>query len=74
MDPRGTFLGVAQLPRQARCGTARPADVCGIGDHGAMLVRPDHVIAWRTTHATANSTTALTEAVRQAVRPVRVTA
>ncbi|MET8953330.1 FAD-dependent monooxygenase [Streptomyces sp. NPDC004393] len=74
VDPRGTFLGVAQLPRQARSGTARPTDVCGIDDRGAMLVRPDHVIAWRTTHATANPTTALTEAVRQAVRPIRVTA
>ncbi|MEV6026641.1 hypothetical protein [Streptomyces sp. NPDC052036] len=74
MDPRGAFLGVALLPRQAGSGTARPADVCGIGDHGALLVRPDHVIAWRTTQAAANATTALAEATRRAVRPTRGTA
>ncbi|MFF7187417.1 FAD-dependent oxidoreductase [Streptomyces sp. NPDC008222] len=42
--------------------------------HGALLVRPDHVIAWRTTQAAANATTALAEATRRAVRPTRGTA
>ncbi|MEU6548836.1 FAD-dependent monooxygenase [Streptomyces sp. NPDC046915] len=73
VDPRGAFLDVALLPRQAGSGTTRPAAACGIGDHGAMLVRPDHVIAWRTTHATANTAAALTGAMRRALRPTHVT-
>jgi putative polyketide hydroxylase len=70
-DPQGASLDVALLPRQAGTGTgtATPADACGIGDHGAMLVRPDHVITWRTTHATPNATAALAEATRRALRP-----
>lgn len=74
VDPRGAFLGMALLPRQAGSGTARPTDACGIGDHGAMLVRPDHVITWRTTHATPNTTAALSEATRRALRPNHVAA
>ncbi|WP_328329301.1 MULTISPECIES: FAD-dependent monooxygenase [unclassified Streptomyces] len=72
LDPRGAFLGVALLPRQAGSATARPADACGIGDHGAMLVRPDHVITWHTTRATPNTTAALAELTRRALRPARL--
>ncbi|MEU5637948.1 hypothetical protein ACH47C_40480 [Streptomyces rishiriensis] len=55
-------------------GTGRPAEACGIGDHGAMLVRPDHVVAWRTTRATPCPTAVLAEATRRALRPTRAAA
>ncbi|MFJ8390926.1 FAD-dependent monooxygenase [Streptomyces sp. NPDC094438] len=67
LDPSGAFLDVALLPRSAGSGTPRPADACGTGDHGALLVRPDHVIAWRATHAAPNATAVLTDATRQAL-------
>ncbi|WP_433519424.1 hypothetical protein ACQP2T_30135 [Nonomuraea sp. CA-143628] len=55
-DPAGDFLDVALLSR----GTDR----CGIGEDGALLVRPDHVIAWRATHATPHAlAAALTRAL-----------
>ncbi|GAA1882840.1 FAD-dependent monooxygenase [Streptantibioticus ferralitis] len=73
LDPRGAFLDVALLPRQAGSGTARPADVCGIGDRGALLVRPDHVVVWRATRA-ANATAALADATRRALGRDRVPA
>jgi len=60
-DPAAAFLDVASLPhRTDRCGTAR----CGIGDDGALLVRPDHVIAWRSPHANPD---ALADAVARAL-------
>lgn len=37
-------LDMAQLPRGA-------GEAFGIGDDGVLLVRPDHVIAWRANHA-----------------------
>lgn len=43
VDPAAAFLDVMPLPRGI--------DRFGIGDDGALLVRPDHVIAWRSTHA-----------------------
>ncbi|MFL6122187.1 hypothetical protein [Actinophytocola sp.] len=55
-DPTGAFLDVAQLPRRtAHCDTA---------EDGALLVRPDHVVAWRATHATPH---ALADAVARAL-------
>ncbi|AEW98275.1 putative FAD-dependent oxidoreductase GrhO9 (plasmid) [Streptantibioticus cattleyicolor NRRL 8057 = DSM 46488] len=71
VDPRGAFLDVALLPRRADAGTLPAADLCGIGDHGAVLVRPDHVIAWRATQAAPDTTTALSEATRRVLRPTR---
>ncbi|GGU87142.1 hypothetical protein GCM10010211_61680 [Streptomyces albospinus] len=56
------------LPWQARSGPARPTGARGIGDHDAMMVRPDHVITWRTTHAAPNPTAALAEATRRPLR------
>ncbi len=47
IDPAGAFLDVAHLPHGS--------DRCGIGDDGALLVRPDHVIAWRAQHADAHA-------------------
>ncbi|CDR13232.1 hypothetical protein [Streptomyces iranensis] len=43
-----------------------PTEACGIGDRGALLVRPDHVIAWRTAHAVPDALTVLAAATRQA--------
>ncbi|GAA4602635.1 FAD-dependent oxidoreductase [Actinoallomurus liliacearum] len=74
LDPSGAFLEVALLPREAGSGPARPAETCGIGDHGAQLVRPDHVVAWRVGHAAADPTAALAEATRRALRLPRVPA
>jgi putative polyketide hydroxylase len=50
------FLDVATLPHSA--------ERCGIGEDGALLVRPDHVIAWRATHAAPH---ALADAVARAL-------
>ncbi|MBY8860619.1 FAD-dependent monooxygenase [Nocardia sp. CA2R105] len=44
LDRYGAFLDAVTAP--AEC-TAGQEDSIGIGDRGALLVRPDHVIAWR---------------------------
>ncbi|WP_250562510.1 FAD-dependent monooxygenase [Sphaerisporangium fuscum] len=67
LDPHGTFLDATLLPGQIAAAATRPADACGIGDHGALLVRPDHVIAWRAPHAAPDTLTALAPAVRRAL-------
>ncbi|MCO5967412.1 FAD-dependent monooxygenase [Actinoallomurus soli] len=66
LDPHGAFLDAALLPHRIASATTRPADACGIGDHGALLVRPDHVIAWRAPHAAPDPHTALAAAARRA--------
>jgi 2-polyprenyl-6-methoxyphenol hydroxylase-like FAD-dependent oxidoreductase len=65
LDPRGTFLDVASLPHRIASAPTRPADVFGIDDHGALLVRPDHVIAWRAQQAAPDPLTALAAATRR---------
>ncbi|MFJ4593832.1 FAD-dependent monooxygenase [Kitasatospora sp. NPDC088861] len=67
LDPHNAFLDTALLPRRIAPATERPADTCGIGDHGALLVRPDHVITWRTAHAAPNPLTVLAAATRRAL-------
>ncbi|GAB3987545.1 FAD-dependent oxidoreductase [Actinoallomurus acanthiterrae] len=67
LDPHGAFLDAILLPRQIASATTRPADACGISDHGALLVRPDHVIAWRTPHTAPDPRTALAAATRRAL-------
>lgn len=67
LDPHRAFLDTALLPRRIAPATARPTDTCGIGDHGALLVRPDHVIAWRTAHAAPDALTVLAAATRRAL-------
>ncbi|GCD93172.1 FAD-dependent oxidoreductase [Embleya hyalina] len=52
-DGLRSTLDTAYLRRRIAPATERPADACGIGDHGALLIRPDHVIAWRTSHLAA---------------------
>lgn len=71
LDPDGTVLDTALLPRQVAPSAERPTDICGIGDHGALLVRPDHVVAWRTAHAAPDALTVLAAATRQALRADR---
>lgn len=59
LDPYGAFLDTAHLPR--------PPGTCGIGDAGALLVRPDHVIAWRTPDAAADARATLTAVTDRAL-------
>ncbi|MEU6172006.1 FAD-dependent monooxygenase [Streptantibioticus parmotrematis] len=67
LDPRGAFLDAAPLPRPTGPGTrTRPTEACGIGDHGALLVRPDHVVAWRSPGAVPDALAALGSVVREA--------
>ncbi|MFC4907414.1 FAD-dependent monooxygenase [Actinomadura gamaensis] len=70
LDPHGAFLDTAVLPRQIPSAKTRPAERCGISDEGALLVRPDHVIAWRASRAVPEHVTVLTTAVRRALGAV----
>jgi 2-polyprenyl-6-methoxyphenol hydroxylase-like FAD-dependent oxidoreductase len=72
LDARGAVLDLAVLPPQTGSPTVRPADACGIGDHGALLIRPDHVVAWRATHTAPNATAALAGATQRALGRARV--
>ncbi|GIH61521.1 aromatic-ring hydroxylase C-terminal domain-containing protein [Microbispora siamensis] len=67
MDPHGAFLDATLLPRRVASATTRPTDACGISGQGTLLVRPDHVIAWRTPHAAPDTLTALASAMRRAL-------
>jgi putative polyketide hydroxylase len=67
LDPRGTVLDLEVLPHQTNSASARPTDAFGIGDAGALLVRPDHVIAWRATHTTPNAAATLADATQRAL-------
>ncbi|GAA4516950.1 FAD-dependent oxidoreductase [Actinoallomurus oryzae] len=67
LDPRGAFLDATLLPGDIASATARPTDVCGIGRQGALLVRPDQVIAWRAPRAVPDALAALTVATRRAL-------
>ena len=44
LDRPGEFLDAVALPAEL---TVARDDSFGIGERGALLVRPDHVIAWR---------------------------
>lgn len=66
LDPSRAFLDAALLPRPDDCATT-PAEACGIGAHGALLIRPDHVIAWRATQPAPHDGTALADLIRPAV-------
>ncbi|MCO5997356.1 FAD-dependent monooxygenase [Actinoallomurus rhizosphaericola] len=66
LDPHGAFLDTALLPHRIASAATRPAGACGIGDHGALLIRPDHVIAWRAPDAAPDPLTALAAATRRA--------
>ncbi|PWI44859.1 FAD-dependent monooxygenase [Streptomyces sp. ICBB 8177] len=68
LDPHGTFLDTAPLPRHpAPQARTRPTDACGIGDRGALLVRPDHVVAWRGPQAVPDALAVLGAALREAL-------
>ena len=49
----------------------RWAAVRGIADDGAVLVRPDHHVAWRSTGGSDNPADALDEALAQILNPGR---
>jgi putative polyketide hydroxylase len=61
LDPRGALLDIPDIP---------PSSVgpeCGIGEDGALLVRPDGVVSWRASHLTAAPAADLETALRQAL-------
>ncbi|WP_433207224.1 FAD-dependent monooxygenase [Nocardia sp. CA-107356] len=65
VDPPGAFLDMAVLPSERQDHlTELPADLCGISHDGALLVRPDHVIAWRAAGSTPDAAAVLTAATR----------
>jgi putative polyketide hydroxylase len=64
LDPHGAFLDAVLLPRQIAAAATR---ACGIGEQGALLVRPDQVIAWRAPRAVPDPRTALTAAMGRAL-------
>lgn len=65
LDPAGSTLHIAPLPHP---------DLCGIGTDGALLVRPDHVIAWRAQYSDSDVDAALRVAVHRALGRVAVPA
>ncbi|MEU5090118.1 FAD-dependent monooxygenase [Streptomyces sp. NPDC021356] len=67
LDPHGAFLDTVALPHPTAPALTRHTDACGISDHGALLVRPDHVIAWRAPHTAPDPRAALTGATRRAL-------
>ncbi|WP_214320913.1 FAD-dependent monooxygenase [Nonomuraea sediminis] len=69
LDPHGTFLNATLLPHRITSAAARPANACGIGDDGALLIRPDHVIAWRAPHAAPDTLAAAVQRALGAARP-----
>ena len=61
LDPCGALLDIPDIP---------PSSVgpeCGIGEDGALLVRPDGVVSWRATHLTAVPAADLETALQQAL-------
>ncbi len=62
LDPVGAFLDVAVLPHGL--------DRCGIAEDGALLLRPDLVVAWRAVHAAPHDLAdAVAVALGRAARP-----
>ncbi|MFI1920372.1 hypothetical protein [Nocardia sp. NPDC020380] len=58
IDPLGTVLDTASLPRP---------EAFGVSDDGALLIRPDQVIAWRATGSDQNPTSILSNALQRAL-------
>ncbi|MEY9926160.1 putative polyketide hydroxylase [Catenulispora sp. GP43] len=56
LDPRGALLDIPQT---------NVGPECGIGEDGALLVRPDGVVGWRARHLTDVPRTDLDAALRQ---------
>jgi hypothetical protein len=57
IDPEGDFLDVAV--------TSGVTKACGIGERGALLVRPDQVIAWRASESVPDADAVLADVVRR---------
>ncbi|HEY3687302.1 MAG TPA: FAD-dependent monooxygenase [Streptosporangiaceae bacterium] len=59
VDPLGARVATHRIPPQ----DAGIAAACGIGARGAVLVRPDHVVAWRAARAHREPASALAAAL-----------
>ena len=62
-------LTTVQVGRDIADQTGRWAELCGTGPAGALLVRPDQHVAWRTTDAPIDATAALEEVLRALLDP-----
>ncbi|MGW0210332.1 FAD-dependent monooxygenase [Streptomyces sp. NPDC003233] len=71
LDPDRALLDTVVLTPQTLAPGSSFADRCGIGEDGAVLVRPDGVVSWRSVHY-ADAPCAALEAARTAgVAPSR---
>jgi hypothetical protein len=68
LDPDRALLDTVVLTPQILAPGASFADSCGISEDGAVLVRPDGVVSWRSTHLTDAPYAALAAALRQAMQ------
>ncbi|RCH59775.1 FAD-dependent oxidoreductase GrhO9 [Streptomyces sp. SDr-06] len=65
LDPAGAFLDTVVLTPHILAPGASFADRCGIGEDGAVLVRPDGVVSWRSVHGANAPYATLETALRQ---------
>ncbi|MEU8926913.1 FAD-dependent monooxygenase [Kitasatospora sp. NPDC048545] len=67
LDPDGALLDAVVLAPTSLAPGASFADRCGIDEDGALLVRPDGVVTWRSVHAADAPRAALEAGLRQAL-------
>ncbi|MBD0742292.1 FAD-dependent oxidoreductase GrhO9 [Streptomyces sp. CBMA152] len=68
LDPGHALLDTVVVTPQTLAPGASFAERCGISEDGAILVRPDGVVSWRSTHLTDAPRAALEAALRQAMQ------
>ncbi|MFI6047694.1 FAD-dependent monooxygenase [Nocardia sp. NPDC051321] len=74
IDPGAAFLDTTALTHHIAADPSSRLAAYGLGNNGALLVRPDHVIAWRAKHLTSDDTAAFADAIRRALGRARITA
>ncbi|OLE25185.1 MAG: FAD-dependent oxidoreductase GrhO9 [Catenulispora sp. 13_1_20CM_3_70_7] len=67
LDPGCAVLDAVVLTPQTLAPGASFAESCGISEEGAVLVRPDGVVSWRSAHLVEAPSAALETALRQAM-------
>ncbi|WP_197084848.1 FAD-dependent monooxygenase [Saccharothrix sp. ST-888] len=67
LDPDHAVLDTVVLTPQALAPGASFTDRCGIGEDGAVLVRPDGVVCWRAAHAARAPHAVLKDVLQQAL-------
>lgn len=68
LDPSRALLDTVVLTPQTLAPGASFEDNCGISETGAVLVRPDGVVSWRSAHLADAPCEALEAALRQAMQ------